>query len=553
MGVFDTREDTHTRIENVNCHICSANESIMDECNICKKAFLGAEAIVTLWKKGCEGIARASLSRGDDIHTEPDTFNHRRPKEGHKLVRVQTDQFHSEITTLCDEREDVWSHAVRGRLNNINDPFSADVVYHQVFSVNFRTNKRIPQQFRQVNYPPPTKRGRPQNVTQMEAFLNVATYLQENDDEQTTIHDLIDKMQEFLVDSSCMPYNFTYMKDQLTQHFSDSIVVAEINGETNVVTLRNNASKILQDFYCQSKGNNTETDKLRIIQTVAKLIKTDIQSVSLATDDYPSCKSCRQLKRGIAYLPEYCACCWMSCFHPKEDNSNTLSKFGFCSSYSEVAKFGRNAAITDGTDIPNLTAGHFVQYVADNVDHNVRTIDGMGTFHGMGMIAAITPEIKRNQHIPRACSTVWRDTHHNIRPTIVVEGLASDQEPTSKQSAALHCFEIRRLSYRDTTSRLFGLGKGLALKHIRTDVCFRAQAKVFLDGRSTLEDTAKAGESALVSLYKGSAGDTLDKLSLERFQQKVATSASCVRPENLPPTSSAAKFHSLRVYHQVQV
>ena len=62
-----------------------------------------------------------------------------------------------------------------------------------------------------------------------------------------------------------------------------------------------------------------------------------------------------------------------------------------------------------------------------------------------------------------------------------------------------------------------------------------------------------AGEAAMVSLYKGTAGDTLDKLRLERFQQKIATSVSFVRPENLPPTSSAAKFHSLRVYHQVQV
>ncbi|KAJ8038017.1 hypothetical protein HOLleu_18980 [Holothuria leucospilota] len=53
-------------------------------------------------------------------------------------------------------------------------------------------------------------------------------------------------------------------------------------------------------------------------------------------------------------------------------------------------------------------------------------------------------------------------------------------------------------------------------------------------------------------MYKDSAGDTLDKLRLERFQQKVATSAA-VRPENLPPTSSAAKFHSLYVYLQVQV
>ena len=61
------------------------------------------------------------------------------------------------------------------------------------------------------------------------------------------------------------------------------------------------------------------------------------------------------------------------------------------------------------------------------------------------------------------------------------------------------------------------------------------------------------GEAAMMCLYKGRAGDTLDELSLERFQPKVATSASFVRPENLPPTSSAAIFHSLHVYHQVQV
>ena len=42
-------------------------------------------------------------------------------------------------------------------------------------------------------------------------------------------------------------------------------------------------------------------------------------------------------------------------------------------------------------------------------------------------------------------------------------------------------------------------------------------------------------------------------LRLQRFHQKVATSTSFVQPESLPPTSSAAKYHSLRVYHQVQV
>ena len=34
-----------------------------------------------------------------------------------------------------------------------------------------------------------------------------------------------------------------------------------------------------------------------------------------------------------------------------------------------------------------------MQYAADNVDHNVRTLDGKNTFHGMGIIATVTPKI----------------------------------------------------------------------------------------------------------------------------------------------------------------
>jgi len=31
--------------------------------------------------------------------------------------------------------------------------------------------------------------------------------------------------------------------------------------------------------------------------------------------------------------------------------------------------------------------GSFTQWVGDNVDHNVASIDGRGSFHGMGIIA----------------------------------------------------------------------------------------------------------------------------------------------------------------------
>jgi hypothetical protein len=76
-----------------------------------------------------------------------------------------------------------------------------------------------------------------------------------------------------------------------------------------------------------------------------------------------------------------------------------LASHGFCVSYSEVVNFSKSAACFPGTDIP--MSGHFGQYIADNVDHNLRTLDGHGTFHGMGMVVAVTPELAQQHVIPR--------------------------------------------------------------------------------------------------------------------------------------------------------
>ena len=47
-----------------------------------------------------------------------------------------------------------------------------------------------------------------------------------------------------------------------------------------------------------------------------------------------------------------------------------------------------------------------MQYIADNVDHNLVTVDGTGTFHGMGIIAAVTPGPQAKKQIPKANVTV---------------------------------------------------------------------------------------------------------------------------------------------------
>ena len=62
---------------------------------------------------------------------------------------------------------------------------------------------------------------------------------------------------------------------------------------------------------------------------------------------------------------------------------------------------------------------------------------------------------------------------------------------------------------------------------------------------SSNEDIVQSGEVALVLLYGGSEDERLDALRYKRFREKVASSTKYVEARSLPPTSAAAKFHSL--------
>ena len=72
--------------------------------------------------------------------------------------------------------------------------------------------------------------------------------------------------------------------------------------------------------------------------------------------------------------------------------NNHLSRLGFSVSNQEVRKF-KQSALEDPDIMNNVPTNAFVQWSADNVDHNIGTIDGKNTFHGMGMIAAVTPNL----------------------------------------------------------------------------------------------------------------------------------------------------------------
>ena len=78
-----------------------------------------------------------------------------------------------------------------------------------------------------------------------------------------------------------------------------------------------------------------------------------------------------------------------------------LSKLGFSCSYAEVKRFEQSDAFSEGVSIQGMSPDSCVQFVADNVDHSIWTIDSTGTFHEMGMIAAATSSCKTNRSIKR--------------------------------------------------------------------------------------------------------------------------------------------------------
>jgi len=64
-----------------------------------------------------------------------------------------------------------------------------------------------------------------------------------------------------------------------------------------------------------------------------------------------------------------------------------MNRLGFCVSYDEIGRYKQCAVQSDDTDLPLCFPLGFTQWSADNIDHNLCTLDGHGTFHGMGIIS----------------------------------------------------------------------------------------------------------------------------------------------------------------------
>ena len=363
---------------------------------------------------------------------------------GFDTIPVRAKDFQDSKRKACKERNDQW--AVLGRLEYAQDLHAADTVYHETCSVNFRTGKSIPIQYSSESGNSAAKKsnqgGRPVDTVKSSAFMKVVHYLEEIDEEQTTVADLTQKMGEFLEETGVEPYSVVYMKSKMQDHFKDKIVITTINGIDNVVTFKQTAQSVINEFYYKPREENYEEERKRIIETAAKLIKDDINSIDVSSDVYPSSTEVSDIKEALNFIPSLLQNFLRTLFTGKVVDlkiasvgqaimqavrprvlmaplqiglgvqmhhhfsstflTDSFNAHGFCASYKTVTNYEKCAAAAQGTDIPECSPQHFVQYAADNVDHNIRTLDGNGTFHGMGIIATITPGTKSKIPVPKS-------------------------------------------------------------------------------------------------------------------------------------------------------
>ncbi|KAG1665324.1 hypothetical protein GQR58_019394 [Nymphon striatum] len=283
-----------------------------------QKVFIPCEVnngskVSTIGQKGTNGINVASTQRGDRIvveagvkvhtdcrkrYTNPQQIERKLSanppispakkctRDAKGLFNNKTDFFFCGVT-IQPESSDYSNVKTDTFADSI---LKSDCIYHHSCSINFRTDRDVPQQYRSC---PPRKRrksGRPRNQNQEQAFLEMCFYLEASDEEQLTISDLGNKMKEFLTDKESTPYGNQYLKQKLMEHCGDSIYIAEGEGVHDIVAMREKTSQIFRSYFkSHSKEEDEEAQKRAIIKTAARLIRSDIKTnVSPTSDEYPS-------------------------------------------------------------------------------------------------------------------------------------------------------------------------------------------------------------------------------------------------------------------------
>ncbi|KAK3931380.1 Glucans biosynthesis protein D [Frankliniella fusca] len=512
----------------------------------CRKKFTRVSAAPKR-ARSAPGAATPLSSTASGLRSAVQNFDHRQNCLicGTAIVWAATNtvstvtQASSKVRFLnaCDQRGDTWASVVRSRILGAHDLVAVGARYHRKCYSDFLKKERTFDMFRSPTssentsisssspvspttprpflertdgtspgpplidlvtpppQPPPPpfatplpagrgRKGRPKDAAKVDAFLNLCSYLEQNEECQFTLPDLYSRMGNS-EDSHC--YGAKHLQRLLTEKYKGGIKFFPRQGQSTLYCFSGTANKILTDAWYTQRNHVECNERLRIIETAADIILEDVSSVCFEVDTFPTAeeiqdggwnnvpRSLRTLlirlvtrrKKGADQSTSLRKCNVIgqeiiSAMRPRSYVSplqvgltvyihrvfasrqliDILSSLGKCAPYREAVQFERS--VVEHTP-PELLPGAFLQYAFDNADFNIRTLgdDGLNTCRITGGLAVVTPAgcVLADRPVPRGqYITAAQVAKHGALPIVVYQrppnpGLAAmtvnDMRPTA--------------------------------------------------------------------------------------------------------------------------
>jgi hypothetical protein len=348
------------------------------------------------------------------------------------IISARTLTLRTNILQMCDKRQDAWGLAVKSRLQLCSDMVAAEAVYHKSCHILFCTNRCKPKGalISKQSHGGRSHNCGHDNVEMSHSFNQLCEWLETyGDAELYTLQELWRRMAEAAGGEDNV-YSVKQFKCKLLHRYGEHLFFAEITGRKNVLCFRDMASYIINDKWHANKQENVEDERQRIVKAAAKLIKAEIRERDYNSTVYPTNEDVKNVDLGKQWVTPLLQAL-METLIPQEVKQvaishsiiqtvkprsvitptlygvgvqmdhvlaskwlvNELARLGFSISYDEVTRYKQSVVQMDtsGSSTVEGFPGSFTQWVADNVDHNVLTLDGQGTFHGMGIISVSTP------------------------------------------------------------------------------------------------------------------------------------------------------------------
>ena len=222
-------------------------------------------------------------------------------------------------------------------------------------------------------------------------------------------------------------YSIKRLKQKLIKKYKEHIFFAEKEGRKNVICFRDTTNMIINDAWYNDRKTDLRHEVRRIVKAAAKILNSGIRDASCRTDFY---RNSDDIAMGKEWLPNLLktfleemipsevkqASIGQSIMHAARPRSslppilfslgvgldhaygskwlvNQLAKLGFSISHNEVTRYKQSVVKSVNTADSEIRTypEAFTQWIADNIDKNVRTLDGKNSFHGMGIIATSVP------------------------------------------------------------------------------------------------------------------------------------------------------------------